>query len=724
MSFRSFSFFILAAACAHGQSTPPPAHSHSPADEPVALENFIVTATPLERPQAAIAAPTSVLSGRFLTQKLQPTLGETLAGQPGIASTYFGPGASRPVIRGLGGDRIRVLENGVGAIDASTTSPDHATALDPLLVDRIEVVRGPAALLYGGNAVGGVVNVIDHRILTTKPGRAAGGRAEIRYSSVDEGKNGAALFEGGSGAIAWHLDAYRRTHDDLRIPAYAQSAHIRAEETAHAAEHGESAPEFAHGRLPNSQQQADGAAAGFSWIGNRGFIGFSASGHNTRYGIPPGAHEHHHEHEDEEHTHDEHAHEEETSAFSDTLFPGFGAAALPGDDEHAVRIDLRQRRLDLAGALTQPFGIFESARFKLGLADYRHQELEGSEIGTVFKNKGYDGRVEFLHRPVGRMNGALGAQISHNDFSAAGEEAFLPPSHTASHALFAFEEMALGPVSWQLGARVETQTIEVRDGSGRETDANSMSFSTGVVWNFTDVWSLGATLARTGRLPNAQELYSNGPHIGTRAFEMGDERLGKEKSLALDLSLRRRAGFVTGEATLFANRFDGYIFAQPTGGEQDELAVYQYTQRDAQFYGAELEVLFHLHASTAHTLDFRMAADTVRGEIRGSGENLPRITPRRLTLGFDYRAGPFSIGLDAQCVDRARHLAPAETATDRYTLLGASAGWHFDVNRFAFDLFVRGSNLTDEEARNHVSFLKDIAPLPGRNLTLGLRASF
>jgi iron complex outermembrane receptor protein len=699
-SLRPFPFLFLAAAFAHGQSspTPPPEHAHSAANEPIALENLVVTATPLERAQAEIASPTSVLTGRALTLKLQPTLGESLAGQPGVASTYFGPGASRPVIRGLGGDRIRILENGTGSIDASATSPDHAVALDPLLVDRLEIVRGPAALLYGGNAVGGVVNVIDHRIATTRADRLVEGRAEVRFNSVDDGKSGAVLFEGGTGPLAWHVDAYRRTSDELRIPGFAESDELRAEETGHAAEHGEPAPDFAHGRLPNSSQTADGAAAGFSWIGSRGYIGFAASGHNALYGVPPGAHEH----------------EEEESA----------DPSATAEEEAPVRIDLRQRRLDVQGALTQPFGIFESARFKLGLADYRHQELEGSEIGTVFKNKGYDGRIELLHEPLGRVKGAIGAQVSHNDFSAVGEEAFLPPSHTASYALFAFEEVAFNPVTWQFGARVETQEIEVRDGSDRSHDDDGVSLSTGAVWKFTDAWSLGATLARTERQPTAQELYSDGPHIGTGAYEIGDETLGKEKSLAADISLRRRTGFVTGEITVFGNRFDGYIFEQPTGSEQDGLVVYQYVQRDAQFYGAELETIFHLHESTAHTFDFRAAADTVRGELRGTDENLPRITPRRLTLGFDYRGGPFSAGIDAQLVDRARNLASAETATDSYTLLGASLGWHFDVNRFAFDVFVRGNNLADEEARNHVSFLKDVAPLPGRNITVGLRVSF
>jgi iron complex outermembrane recepter protein len=696
-SFRPYLFLFFAAAIARGQT--PPAHSHDSADEPILLENLVVTATPFERPQAEIASPISVLTGRALSLSLQPTLGESLAKQPGIASTYFGPGASRPVIRGLGGDRIRVLENSIGSIDASVVSPDHAVAMDPLLIERIEVVRGPAALLYGGNAVGGVVNVINHRIHTTLPNRVIESRAAFRISSVDDGKSGAVLFEGAAGQLAWHVDAYRRTSDDVRIPGFAESAVLRTEEIAHAAEADEPAPEFARDHLPNSSQTTDGAAAGLSWIGKRGYLGFAFSGHNTIYGVPPGAHAH------EEHSTEKEAEEEE------------GA-------EEFVRIDLRQRRLDLDCGVTEPFGIFRSARIKLGLADYRHQEIEGSAIGTVFKNRGYDGRVELLHEPLGRVSGAFGAQSSRSDLEAIGDEAFLPATRTTQHALFVFEEVDFKPLTWQLGARVDTQTIDVRDGTARSRDDVGASLSTGAVWQLNDTWSLSSTLAHTERQPNAQEIYANGPHIGTGAFEIGDENLRGEKSLALDVSLRRRAGFVTGEVTVFANRFDGYIFEQPTGTEQDGLAVYQYTQRDADFYGAEIETIFHVHQTGAHTLDLRIAADTVRGKIRDTDENLPRLTPRRLMLGVDYRGGAFSAGIDTQLVEKARQLAPEESGTDGYTSLGASLGYHFDVARFACDVFVRGDNLTDEEARNHVSFLKDVAPLPGRNVTLGVRVSF
>jgi iron complex outermembrane receptor protein len=701
MSFRfsHLAFPLAVALGAQAQTTEPSASAHTH-DEPIHLENLIVTATPFERAQADLAAPTSVLAGRALVLKLQPTLGESLHGQPGVSSTYFGPGASRPVIRGLGGDRIRVLANGLDAIDASTTSPDHAVALDPLLVERLEIVRGPAALLYGGNAIGGVVNVIDHRIHRTLPGSTFGGRATAHATSVDGGASGSALLEGATGPLAWHVDGYRRTSDDLRIPDFAKTAALRAEEIAHAAEEGEPAPEFARERLPNSSQSADGAAAGFSLIGARGYAGFAVSGHNALYGVPPGAHAH-------------------AEAPADPLAP-----PEPETAEETIRIDLRQRRLELQSALTQPFGIFEAARLKLGLAEYRHGELEGVAIGTVFKNQGYDGRLELTHRPFGRMAGAWGAQVSRNELQAIGAEAFLPPTRTARRALFVFEEAEWSALTWQFGARGETQKIETRDGSGRGRNGESMSVSTGFLWKLTDAWSLGTTLARSERQPNAQELFSDGPHLGTRAFEIGDAALGREKSLALDLSLRRRAGFVTGELTVFENRFDGFIYEQPTGEIQDGLDVYRYTQRDAEFHGAELETILHLHESPRHTLDLRVSGDLVRGELRDTGENLPRLTPRRSTLGVDYRGGAWSAGAEARFVDRARQLATNETPTDGHALLGAYVGCRFAFAGLDCDAVLRATNLTDEEARNHGSFLKDVAPLGGRAATLALRVSF
>ena len=662
ISFRSFLILLAAASLARGQaiSTTPSPAPHP--EEPVSLENFVVSATPFKRDQTELAAATTVLTGRALALKSQPTLGETLDGEPGIAATVFSPGASRPVIRGLGGDRVRVLTNSVGTIDASVTSPDHAVAIEPFLAKRIEVVRGPATLLYGSNAVGGVVNVLDGRIPSELPAHAVTGRLEARGGSVADERTVAAAFDGAAGVIAWHMDGVRRETDDVAIPGFADPENPVNE-----------------GRLTNSAVETTSFAGGFSRVGKTGFAGASASRFETTYGVVA---------------------------------------------EEDVTIELTQRRLDLAAERTAPLGIFSGARAKIGFAEYAHTEFEGEEIGTRFENDGLEARVELLHEKLAGFEGAWGAQISRSDFTAIGDEAFLPPSVTENQALFLFEEWSAKPLAVQLGARVEKQTVETADGRARGDEL--LSASLGAVYTREGGYAFSASLTRTERAPNAQELFSNGPHAGTNAFEVGDAALAKEKSLGLDLGVRKTAGFVTGALSVFGNQFDRFIFEQFTGAQDPEegLDVYQYVQRDVRFYGAELELLFHLHAGKEHALDLRVVADTVRVNERETDETLPRIAPRRVSLGLDYRTHHWSAGVAVRGIDRARALAPRETPTAGFALVSANVVYHFDAGRVAWEIFLRGNNLTDEEARNHGSFLKDIAPLPGRDLALGVRASF
>jgi iron complex outermembrane receptor protein len=636
-----------------------------------------------------------------------------------VSSSYFGPGASRSVIRGLGGDRIRMLTDGVGTIDASVISPDHAVAIDPLLIERVEVVRGPATLMYGGSAVGGVVNVIDHRIHTTTPGDPFNVRVEARAGSGNDERSGGAVIEGGAGALAWHVDAYRRTAGNVEIPGFAESARLRAQEAAEAAEHGEEMPDEIAGYIPNTSLSADGGALGFSLIGRSGYIGFAYSGHQTDYGVPSGAHEHG-------------THEEE----------GGPELLSEGDSDAPVRIHLRQRRMDVRGAITQPLGIFSEARFKFGAARYRHTELEGEEIGTVYGNRGFDGRAELLHEPVGAFTGVLGWQGGQSDFTAVGDEAFLPPSRTATQAIFVFEEANLAPFTWQFGARAERQSIEQLDASDIARDDHAISASSGIVWTLNESWILGASLAHAERAPNTQELFADGPHLGTHAYELGDANLGVEKSLALDLTLRKRLGFVTGSVTVFANRFDGFIFEQSNGliaieheggfefvpQDNDEaeggLPVYQFVQRDADFHGAELETIFHLHHTDRQQFDLIVGADVVRARNTSDDTLLPRITPARFKTGLAWTNGYWSLGGELQFVAQQKRVAEGEMPTPGYQLVSAYAGYRLPFKRVILDFYVRGTNLGDDEARMHTSFLKEVAPLPGRNISVGLRATF
>lgn len=683
------------------------------ANAPLHLEPLVVSASPYAREPGELAQPVSVLDGSRLARQQATSLGELLAGEPGVSSTWFGPGASRPIVRGLGGDRLKVLENSVGTIDASITSPDHAVALDPLLIERVEVVRGPAALLYGGNAVGGVVNVITHRIHESRPEHPLAGRFELRTQSVNDEQSAGLVLDGAAGPIAWHLDGFRRKTGDLQIPGHAASARLRATETKHDdGDHEETAEVY--GTVPNTALAADGGAFGLSYIGDAGHVGLAWSGYNTFYGVPAGAHSH----AAHEHRHDD------------------------GERADNVSIDLVQRRFDVQGAFARDTGMLRGARFKFGSADYRHQELEGAVVGTVFRNRGHDARVELLHQPLAEFTGAIGWQGGRSHFEALGDEAFVPPSRTTNQSLFLFEELVAGALTWQFGARAGTQRITLRDGSGRTHRDDLLSASGGLVWNATAAWTFGLSLARSGRAPNAQERFADGPHPGTGAYEIGAPGLGLETSTALDLTLRKRAGFITGALTLFTNRFDGFVFEQPTGlfavahaghhhfvdadhpEAEEGLAVYRFTQSDARFQGVEAELVVHLHNGGPGRLDLYLAADTVRGQESGTGRPLPRITPNRTKAGLEWTRRAFSLSGEVQFVAAQNRIAAHELPTDGYTLVSAHAGYRVATGRTAWDFFIRGTNLGNTEARVHTSFLKDIIPLPGRSVHAGARMSF
>lgn len=717
--------FIFSLACAatfcRAQTTPPagapPAHAHTPPASShthgvVTLDQFVTSASPFSRNQVDLAQSTTVLSGRSLLLKQQATLGDTLASETGIHATSFGPGASRPIIRGLGGDRIRLLENSIGTIDASVISPDHAVSVEPLLVERIEVVRGPASLLYGSNAVGGVINVITHRIETDLPTEPMRGSAEIRGGTGADELAGGGVFDfslktAADRAFVVHFDAFGHRTKNIRIPDFAESATLRAEETEHAAEHGEAAPSFARGRLPNSSLETRSAAMGVSYVTPTFHFGISHSGFNSDYGVP--------------------GHEHETDA----------SAVAEG-----VRIDLRQRRTDLQGEWHGGGGFIQGARLKIGRAEYRHTEIEPDGApGTLFTNEGHEGRLELLHGDAKPWTGAIGTQVTRSDFAADGEEAFLPPSRTDSAALFAFEEVVTGPLTWQFGARYERTKIAPSGLAARRDE--ELAASAGAVWKFDDHYVLTLSVAHTGRAPNAQELYANGAHAGTQSFELGDANLRSERSLGLEASLRRRKGFLTGAFTIFAHRFHDYIFEQPTGmvaiegdggsefvspesaaaeAAEGSLPVYRYVQHDARFWGAELETIWHLHESTKWNLDVRLAADFTRA--RESGRHLPRIPAARTTAGVSWSAGPWNAGAEYQILFDQNRVAAHESPSDGYALLSASVSRTFELDHKRFEIFLRGSNLTDAEARPHTSFVKDLAPLAGRAAIAGVRFTF
>ncbi len=714
---------------ARAQTAPPPlpAHSHTPAASShsaglVALDQFVTSATPFERNQIDLAQATTVLSGHSLRLKQQASLGDTLAAETGIHATSFGPGASRPIIRGLGGDRIRLLENSVGTLDASVASPDHAVSVEPFLVERIEIVRGPASLLYGSNAVGGVVNVITHRIATDLPTEPLRGSVEVRRgSAADEWAGGGAvdfsLRSASDRAVIFHLDGFRRTAENLRLPGFAESARVRAEETAGARTHGAPAPHFAHGRLPNSALTTRSGAAGLSYVSKTFHLGVSTSGLDSDYGVPGHAHE-----------------------------PAAAPATTPATasviEAEGVRIDLRQRRTDVQAEWHGDDGFVRGLRLKFGHARYRHTEIEpDGTVGTTFTNRGHDARFELLHGHAHPLSGALGLHSSRSHFAAVGDEAFLPPSRTDTTAIFAFEELAAGRVSWQFGGRIERTTIAATGRTTRRDD--EFSGSAGGVWKLTPAYALAFSVTHTGRAPNTQELFADGAHAGTQSFEIGDAGLRAERSLSAELSLRRRTGVVTGAVTAFTNRFNGYIFEQPTGlvavehggkweflpPDDEEVAehggglpIYRSVQRDARFWGLEVETLWHLHDRPDWQFDLRLAADFTRA--REGGRDLPRIPAVRTGAGLFWSTTAWSAGVESQFYAAQYRVAPNETPSGPYALVSAHLSRTAELGHVRAEVFVRGTNLTNAEARPHTSFLKDLAPLAGRGLVAGLRLSF
>ncbi|HLP09205.1 MAG TPA: TonB-dependent receptor [Opitutaceae bacterium] len=690
--FRPLPFTLLAAACAAAPSTKLLAEPLNVAnDEPILLEDFVVTASPLSRAQADLAQSTAVLAGTDLAQKQRGTLGATLAGETGLAATDFGPGASRPVIRGIGGDRVRVLENGVGTLDLSNISPDHGIAAEPLFADRIEVVRGPATLRYGSAAIGGVVNVLDGRVPTERAARAAGGEAVLRVNSVDEERAGALRAAGGRGDFAWQARVFRRKTGDVAIPG--SNLHEHDSDTGEPA-HDDDAVE---GHIPNTGLESDGWSAGGTWFWRAGYLGAAFTSYNTFFGIPPGGH----------------VHEEETTE------------TTTEHEAELVHSDLHQKRVDIRGAVTEPFGPFAWADLELAFADYEHTELEGEAIGTHFDQTGREGRLEFTQKKFGNLTGALGVQHQFTELEAHGDEAYLPTVRTTDWAAFAFEELVTGPLAWQAGGRYENHRVApVADSDLAPRTFDGVSGSLGAVWTFAPEWGLAATLARTTRLPSATELFADGPHAATVAYEIGDPTLDPERATSAELSLRRRAGFVTGVVTVYRSRFDGYVFEQSTGETRDGLAVYRFIARDAEFEGGELETWWHLHQSKSHNLDLRLALDWVRATHLDDDQPLPRIPPRRYLAGLRYRHGNWSGGVDATRACAQSRTAPGEEATAGYTLLGADLAYRFTMRRVDYLVFLRGTNLTDDEARNHVSFLKEFAPMAGRSIAAGVQLEF
>lgn len=636
-------------------------------DKTTTLNPIVVTANPLGRSANQLSQPVTVLSGDNLVRKLQPTIGETLSQEPGIRSTYFGPNASRPVIRGLEGDQIQVLQNGIGNLDASQTSVDHNVAIDPLSVERIEVIRGPAALLYGSKAVGGVVNVIDNRIPNQPIAEKITGVTDARYNSANNERSGSILLEGGVGNYAWHVNGFKRLTDNVEIPGFANS-----DKTGK------------RGEILNSQSNSEGGTVGVSKFFKKGYFGISATNYQSNYGTVA---------------------------------------------EEEVTIDMEQKRFDIAGSYKEPLKYIKEVKYKAGYSDYEHTEFEGEEVGTVFENEGYNGRIEILHDKLGLFEGAIGLQSESSDFSALGEEAYLPPATTDINSAFIFEEIPFDKLTLQLGGRLDHQRIQTDQtasfGAAKSRDDLTGSGSLGFVYKLPKGYSTALSASYTQRAPNSQELYANGEHVATNTFENGDENLDIQQSTGLDLSFRKETGSVTGEVNFFYNHFQDFITLQATGGtSSDGSPIYNFVNLPAEFYGAEFKTGFKAYDKASTKLDFEIRGDYVEARNRNTGEPLARISPARIGGSAIYQYQKTSLRLDLDYTFSANHVPTSETKTDGYTMLNLGTDYEINVGPTISKLYLQATNLLDEEARNHVSFLKDQAPFAGRSIMIGIKTAF
>ncbi len=648
------------------------------------IEAVVVTGNPLGSRE--VATPASVLSGQGLVLRRGSSLGETLDGLPGVSSSYFGPNANRPVIRGQDGDRIRVLSNAGASLDASSLSFDHAVPIDPLVIERIEVLRGPAALLYGGSAVGGVVNAIDNRIPKTRIDGVSGA-LETRFGGAASERAASAVVETGGNGFALHADTFGRRTDDLRVPAFDRPLADGSTER--------------RTRVANSASRGQGGALGSSFVWNHGYVGASVDTYRNHYGI------------------------------------------VAEDD---ITIQMRRDKLALAGEVRMPGGLITTLRGQAAGTDYQRQEIEGDgSVGTTFKTRGSDARVEAVHKALtmgaGRIEGTFGLQFESSRFSALGEEAFVPSTRTRQTAAFLLERWTWGD-SGHLSAGARAEQVRVRSegdaegaepqfGPAQERKFAPRSASIGGVLNLNPQWQLSSNWSTTERAPTSYELYANGVHAATSAYERGDPQQHLERGRNLDVALGWKNGARGVKVGVFESRFANYIALEATGepdfvdDEGGSIPVFAFRGVRARLYGLEFEATWRAMEG-ARTIDFDAKLDIVRGSNVDSGEALPRLAPRRATVGVNLLQGAWTARAEVQQASAQHRVPGTDVATAGWTLINLSASYALNLGEQGMLLFVKLHNVADKLAysASTIGTVRALSPLPGRSLTAGLRLSF
>lgn len=606
------------------------------------------------------------IKGEELTKRRQTSIGDTLSSEAGVQSTSFGPSASRPVIRGLDGDRIRVLQNSLGTLDASTQSLDHAIPVDTLTIDQMEIVRGPMSLLYGSSAVGGIVNLVTNRIHYEYE-EGVFSKFLIQGETVNNGVSSAAHLNYGKNKWMFHVDGSTRNLGDQEIPGHAATSKARkADPTLDAKD-----------KLPNSFNKQDNVAVAVSRILDHGYYGLSFNHFNTLYGSVA---------------------------------------------EEAVTIDMTQNRFEFHGEYRPQGGAIRKYKLKSAQSNYFHKELEDGATGTVFRNSGNESRLEAVNQSA-NINGVTGIQTQVFDFSAKGDEAFLPGSKNTKAALFTFQQLSVGKNAFRAGARLESIDIRKKSsanfGSSDQKNYLGMNASLGHCYDFSKKNTLESTISISERAPTFQELYANGEHVATGTFELGDSTLIKEKATAFEVTFKATGSKNIFTGSIYSQVFKDYISLNPTGADSGGVPVFAYEQVDALFYGIDLDNRNEIKKLEKGSLFLLNKFDLVRAKDTDSGKNLPRISPPRFTTGLEYQTEKWSGDVEVQYVAHQTKTAPVETRTEDYALTNIGYTYHIVGETRSVDIFGRVRNIFDVEARNHVSTLKDVAPLPGRNFIIG-----
>ncbi|MEB6480354.1 zinc piracy TonB-dependent receptor ZnuD [Acinetobacter vivianii] len=659
------------------------------------LDTIRIKAHPLEQTSKDFAVADTVVDEKRLQQGAV-TIGEALSSEPGIYSNQFGAGSSRPVIRGQDGPRVKVLQNSSENIDVSTLSPDHAVTVDPALAKQVEVIRGPSTLLFGAGTVGGLVNVTDSKIPTEMPEKGYEGSVGLRYNTGSDEKLATAGVTVGLGdQVALRVEGLKREANDYIAPDYVHEGERER-------------------RVDNTFAKGQTVNVGLSWIYDRGFTGISYSNRQDQYGLPGHSHEYEschahlsgrphlhcgeHDHGDGE---DDHGHEDH-------------------DHEHGAGpwIDLKSERYDVRTELNDPFAGFKKLRAQASYTDYKHDEIEEDTIATRFKNKGYDGRLELVHNPIGPWEGVIGTQYGQQKLELTGEEAFLAPNTTKKWSIFGLEHAQFNDVHVELAARAEKQKIDIDDSSKKDFDGSAFSVSGAANWEFAPDYKLSLVASHQERLPLAQELYANGGHFATNTYELGNDRLSKEKSNNVELGFHYDNDKFDYHIHVYHNWFDDYIYAQTLDRYKDFRLV-EYTQDQARFYGAEAEAGYQI----SDMYKVGVFGDYVRGKI--DNENAPRVPAGRLgtKVNADFGDG-FSGSAEYYHVFQQDKIAAYETDTQSYNMLNlgvAYSGKYSNVGDYR--VYLNANNLLDDQVYQHASFLSTI-PQVGRNFTVGVNFNF